>query len=70
MTAILGRWTPPNQGVWGWCIDWRMASGCWTSPRKHLAEQLRYLRLNHGTHEASEFRNYLLWLSLYPIKKR
>ena len=70
MAAILGRWTPPNRSIERWAIDWLAVSERWSSPRKYLAEQLRYVRLNHGTHEASEFRNYLLWLSLYPIKKR
>jgi hypothetical protein len=69
MAAITGCWTPPNKGINGWAIDWLHGSHRWSSPRKHLATQIRYIKLNHGRTAASEFRNYLLWLGSYPTKR-
>lgn len=68
MSAITGRWSPPNKGIQGWAIDWLHGASC-SSPRFHLANQLTYIRKAHGPHEASEFRNYLLWLGVYPVKR-
>ena len=70
MAAITGNYTPPNKGIGDWAIDWLRISDRWTSPRKFLAEQLRYIRKAHGTHEAREFRSYLLWIGVYPIRRR
>lgn len=65
MTAITGRWTSPNKGIQGWAIDWLHGQRC-SSPRIHLANQLRYIRRAHGVQAAIDFRNYLLWLGCYP----
>jgi len=70
MAAIKGNWIAPNSGVASWGVDWLHGPTRWSSPRKHLTEQLRYLRTNRGNHEAREFRNYLLWLGVYPVKKQ
>ena len=68
MSAITGRWVSPNKGISQWAVDW-MYTDRWTSPRKCLAQQLQYIKKNHGRYEAKEFRNYLLWIGVYPTKR-
>lgn len=67
MSAITGLYSPPNTGIRDWAISW-LRSDAWTSKRLYLAEQLRYIRKHHGVKHAKEFRNYLLWLGVYPSK--
>ncbi len=70
MSAIIGRWKAPHDGIRQWATDWMHGPGRWSTPRFYLAWQLRYIRKHHGTYEASEFRNYLLWRGVYPVKLR
>lgn len=70
MNAITGNYKAPNKGIDNWVLDWIYRSQYWTSPRKFLAEQLRYIRKNHSRYEAKEFSDYLLWIGVYPIKRR
>lgn len=68
MSAITGQYKAPNKGIGAWAIDWLHGSHRWSSPRIHLANQLRYIRKAHGTHEAREFSDYLTWIGVYPVK--
>lgn len=68
MHAITGNYTPPNKGIAAWSIDW-LHGFLGTSPRYHLAQQLRYIHRAHGAHEAKEFRDYLLWIGVYPVRR-
>ena len=67
--AITGLYRPPNKGIGQWTIDWLHCAARWTSPRYYLSQQLRYIRDAHGAREAKEFRNYLLWLGVYPVRR-
>ena len=70
MASITGNWSAPNKGIRSWVNDWLYRSSTWSSPRKRLAEELRYIRKAHGVHEASEYRCYLLWIGVYPVRLR
>jgi hypothetical protein len=71
MAAITGNWTAPNKGIQQWAIEWlHRGPKNGNSPRTRLASELKYVRDNHGAHEAIEYRNYLLWLGSYPVKIR
>ena len=67
--AITGNWSPPNKGIQSWAVDW-MHGFRGSSPRYCLAQQMRYIRRAHGAHHSREFRNYLLWLGVYPSRKK
>ncbi len=66
--AIRGRYAPARPEYRGWAADWLHGPDRWSSPRVLLAHQLRVIRRLDGSAEAREFRNYLLWLGLYPAK--
>ena len=68
MAAITGQYAPARKGYVAAAVDWLHGPERWSSPRKHLATQLRQIRSADGCHEATEFRNYLLWLGVYPVK--
>jgi hypothetical protein len=70
MSAITGRWLAPSKQVATLAVDWLHGPHRWTSPRYHLATQLRQIRQAFNSHEAREFRSYLLWLGVYPSKGR
>ena len=70
MSAIFGRYAPARKHYHSWAADWIYASDRWSSPRHHLANQLRRIKAEEGRHEAREFRNYLLWLGVYPVRLR
>src|SRR5216684_5166635 len=61
MSAITGRWFPPNKQIGKWGVDWLHVSLPTTDLRHQLADQLDYISRVYGSHEAIEFRNYLLW---------
>lgn len=74
MTAITGMYRPARKVYGQWATDWmrRYGSGGWPNcyNRPHLASQLLSIRKDHGSKEAIEFRNYLLWLGVYPVRLR
>jgi hypothetical protein len=70
MAAITGHYAPARREYQTWYVDWLHGADRWTSPRFHLATQLRRIRQLDGRHEAKEFRNYLLWLNVYPVRWR
>jgi hypothetical protein len=70
MSAITGIYHPAKKVYGQWAVDWLHGWDRWTTPRHHLAVQLQAIRKEYGSHEAIEFRNYLLWLGVYPVKVR
>ena len=71
MSAITGMYRPARKVYGQWAIDWMYHGKTrWSSPRHHLAIQLTGIRKEHGTKEAREFRNYLLWIGVYPSRQR
>jgi hypothetical protein len=70
MTAIVGCYIPPTKHCadltfwWLYCSHWLSHEG----RRRKLAQELSFIRSGHGRHEAREFRNYLLWLGVYPSR--
>ena len=72
MTAITGVYRAPSQTQRDWAGHWlHRWSGWETSDQRHmLVLQLLRLRRWYGMADASEFRNYLLWLGVYPSRIR
>ena len=69
MSAITGRYAAARAQYNFWSMDWLQLHDRWTTPRYHLATQLRKIRQLDGNHEAREFRSYLLWLGVYPVRR-
>lgn len=73
MNATLSRYyTPPSKAVERWSVQWLYAFQCWDSAQKRratLAGQLRSIRKQYGTAEATAFRNRLIYIGVYPLKK-
>lgn len=72
MSAIIGQWKPPSKAVAQWAIDWLHGLGGrhGGSSRKSLTKELLYVRKIYGTAHSLEYRRYLLWLGVYPSKRR
>ena len=70
MAAITGNYAPARREYQRWYVDWLHGPERWSSPRMHLASQLRAIRRLDGRKEAREFANYLLWLNVYPTRWR
>ena len=68
MAAITGNYCPAKAKYGAWAIDWMHIGHRWSTPRHHLAIQLTGIRKESGNEAAVEFRNYLLWLGVYPSK--
>ncbi len=63
MSAITGRYTPCHKLIDNMLLLWIRNRN---RPRSLLSEQLREIRKRFSTNEAREFRNYLLWVGVYP----
>ncbi len=70
MSAITGNYAPARKMYGQWAVDWLQCSDKWSSARYHLCHQLRRIRQADGRREAMEFRNYLFWLGVYPVRWR
>lgn len=51
-----------------WTVDWMHGPNRCTSPRVHLAAQLRYLIRHHSFRDARLFRDSLHAMSVFPTK--
>ena len=67
MSAITGNYAPARKLYGQWAVDWMYCGEKWSTPRYHLAHQLRRIRQAEGRHEEREFRDYLFWLGVYPV---
>ena len=74
MSAIRGLYAPKRRAYRSWIDRWHVLGrpGRVSTPedRDLLASQLRVIRNEDGNHEAREFRNYLLWIGIYPVRLR
>lgn len=75
MSAITGHWAAPSKVVENWYWGWCRRANCpdYTlrdEERVLLAEQMREIRRKYSRHQSKEFRNYLLWIGIYPVKIR
>lgn len=61
------RWIAPSRKVQGWVVEHIRNSPKLT--RTQLANELRVVRKEFGTHAAREYFDYCLWLGIYPGKR-
>jgi hypothetical protein len=65
------EYVPKDQTYYRWMVDWLYEGDIrWSSPRKNLAYQLRVIRKLDGNDEAAKFRDWLLWIGSYPVKRK
>lgn len=57
-----------DRRVMRWVREW-VYRGSWHAGRPELAAQLRLLRKHYGNSVAAWFRNHLLWVGSYPVKR-
>jgi len=57
-----------DRRVMRWVGEWANC-GSWHAGRPKLAAQLRYIRTHYGNSVAAWFRNHLLWVGSYPVKR-
>ena len=68
MSAITGIYRPAHRLYGQWAVNWLHSH--YDRKRHVLAQQLVLIRREHGSQEAREYRNYLLWLGCYPVRIR
>lgn len=66
-TAIRGLYRPANKK---YRDSWAAHYICRPATRSLVAKQMRDIRAAYGANEALEFRNYLLWLGVFPVRLR
>ena len=57
-----------DRRVMRWVGEW-VHRGSWHAGRPELAAQLRLLRKRYNNSVATGFRNHLLWVGCYPVKR-
>lgn len=71
MPAITGDYRPADKVLRHWASKWIHPPLAWSGvERSVLWMQLRHIHRWLGPHEAREYRNYLLWLGVYPSRVR
>jgi hypothetical protein len=59
---------PPKKIYNPWIGSWIQNLGG-NSPRYRLSQELKHIRRSDDHKQAAHFRNWLLWIGCYPVKK-